>query len=76
MNKDEVPKQGLEQKHFHEHYCSDTHNSIQYRVITLIDSADTLKEPRRSCTGCINKKLMRSTIITKGMPMKGFKNSK
>ena len=54
VNKDAVPKQGLEQKHFHEHYCSDTHNSIQYRVITLIDSADTLKEPRRSCTGCIN----------------------
>ena len=47
MNKDAVPKQALEQKHFHEHSCSDTHKSIQYRVITLIDSADTLKEPSR-----------------------------
>ena len=34
-------------KYFHEHYCSDTHNGIQYWVIPLTDSADTLKEPRR-----------------------------
>ena len=47
MNKETVPKQALEQKHFHEHYCSDIHNGIENWVITLIVSADTLKELRR-----------------------------
>ena len=44
VNKDAVPKQALKQKHFHEHYCSDRHNGIENWVITLIDSADTLKK--------------------------------
>ena len=47
MNKEAVPKQALKQKCFHEHYCSDRHNDIEDWVITLIDSADTLKEFRR-----------------------------
>ena len=47
MNKEVVPKQVLKQKRFHEHYCSDRHNGINDWVITMIDSADTLKELRR-----------------------------
>ena len=47
MNKEAVPKQALKQKRFHEHYCSDRHNSIEDWVITLTDSADTFKELRR-----------------------------
>ena len=47
MNKEAVPKQALKQKRFHEHYCSDRHSGIEDWVITLIDSADTLKESRR-----------------------------
>ena len=48
MNKGTVPKQDLKQKRFfHEHYCLDRHNDIEDWVITLIDSADTLKELRR-----------------------------
>ena len=47
VNKVAVPKQALKQQHFHEHYCSDRHNGIQDWVITLRDSADTLKELRR-----------------------------
>ena len=47
MNKNTVPKQALKQKRFHEHYCSDRHNGIEDWVITLMDSADTLKELRR-----------------------------
>ena len=43
VNKEAVPKQALEQKLFHEHYCSDRHNGIEDWIITLIDSADTLK---------------------------------
>ena len=31
----------------HEHYCSDRHNGIEDLVITLIDSADILKELRK-----------------------------
>ena len=42
MNKEAVPKQPLKQKHFH--FCSDRNNGIQDWVITLIDSADTLKD--------------------------------
>ena len=47
VNKEAVPKQALKQKHFHEHYGLDRHNGIQDWVITLIDSADTLKELRK-----------------------------
>ena len=47
MNKDAVPKQALKLKRFYEHYCSDRHDGIEDWVITLIDSADTLKELRR-----------------------------
>ena len=43
VNKEAVPKQALKQKRFHEHYCSDRPNCIEDWVITLIDSADTLK---------------------------------
>ena len=47
MNKVAVPKQAQKQERFHEHYCSDRHNDIEEWVITLIDSADTIKELRR-----------------------------
>ena len=47
MNKEAVPKQALKQKRFHEHYCSDRRNGIEDWIITLIDSAETLKELRR-----------------------------
>ena len=47
VNKEAVLKQPLKQKRFHEHYCSDRHNGIQDWVITLINSAATLKELRR-----------------------------
>ena len=47
VNKEAVLKQALKQKRFHEHYFSDRHNSIEDWVITLADSADTLKELRR-----------------------------
>ena len=47
VNKEAVPIQALRQKLFHEHYCSDRHNGIEDWVITLIDSADTLKEMRK-----------------------------
>ena len=43
MDKEAVPKQALKQKLFHEHYYSDRQNDIQDYVITLIDSADTLR---------------------------------
>ena len=44
VDKEAVPKQALKQKLFHEHYYSDRQNDIQDYVITLIDSADTLRE--------------------------------
>ena len=47
MNKEAVPWQVLKQKCFHEHYCSHKQSDIKDWVITLIDSADTLKELRR-----------------------------
>ena len=47
MNKEAVPKRALKQKRFQEHYCSDRHNDIEDWVITLIDSAATLKELRK-----------------------------
>ena len=47
MNKEAVLKQTLKQKRFHEHYCSGRHNGIEDWIITLRDSADTLKELRR-----------------------------
>ena len=47
VNKETVPKQALKQKSFHEHYCSDRHNDIQDCIITLRDSAGTLKELRK-----------------------------
>ena len=47
LKKDVVRKEILKQKRFHEHYYSDRHNGIQDWVITLIDSADTLKELRK-----------------------------
>ena len=47
VNKETVPKQVLKQKRFHEHYCSDRHNGIEDWLITLIDSAVTLKELRK-----------------------------
>ena len=47
MNKEEVPKQALKQKHFHKHYYSNRHNGIGNWVITLIDSVNTWKELQR-----------------------------
>ena len=63
VNKEAVPKQALKQKRFHEHYCSDRHNGIEDWVITLIDSADTLKELRR-------KEVIRRMVSKKGMSKK------
>ena len=48
VSKKAVPKQALKQKRFHEHYCSDRHNGVQDWAITLIDSAETLKELERA----------------------------
>ena len=53
-NKEAVPKQALKQKRFHDHYCSDRHNGMQVCAVTLIDSADTLKELKRKELYCIN----------------------
>ena len=47
VNKESVPMQALKQKRFHERYCSDRHNGIENWVITLIDSADILKQLKR-----------------------------
>ena len=47
VNKGAVPKQALKQRRFHADYCSDRHNGIEDWVITLIDSAETLKELRK-----------------------------
>ena len=47
VNKEAVPKQVLKQNRFHEHYYSDRHYGIKDWVITLIDSADTIKELRK-----------------------------
>ena len=47
VNKEAVANQALKQNRFHEHYCSDRHNGIEDWVVTLIDSAGTLKELRR-----------------------------
>ena len=47
VNKEAVPKQAVKEKRFHEHYCSDRHNGIEDWVITLIDSANTLKKLKR-----------------------------
>ena len=43
VNKEAVPKETLKQKRFHERYGSNRHNGIEDWVITLTDSADTLK---------------------------------
>ena len=48
MNKEAVPMQALQQKRFHELYCSDINNGIEDWVITVIDSADIY------WTGCID----------------------
>ena len=47
VGKEAVPKQALKQKRFHEYYYLDRHNGMQHWVITLIDSAETLKELRK-----------------------------
>ena len=47
VNKEAVPKKALKQKRFHEHDCSDRCNGIEDWVITLIDSADTLKKLKK-----------------------------
>ena len=47
MSEKEVPKKTLKQKHFHVHYCAESHSSIEDWVITLIHWADTLKELRK-----------------------------
>ena len=63
VKKKAVPKQALKQKRFHKNYCSDKHNAIEDWVITLIDSADTLKELRR-------KEVIRRMVSKKGMSKK------
>ena len=72
MNKEAAPKQA-----FHEHYCSDRLNGMEYWVISLIDISNTLNELSRKELYCMYKqKLMCSTVLMKGMSMKCFKNSK
>ena len=44
MNKETVRKEALKQKRFH--YCSDRHNGVEAWVVTLINSANTLKKLR------------------------------
>ena len=44
VNKEAVRKQALKQKRFPQYYCSDRHNDREDWVITLIDSANILKE--------------------------------
>ena len=56
MNKQEVPKQTLKQNRFNEYYCSDRHIGIEDWVITLIESAGTLKELRRKELGMSMKR--------------------
>ena len=46
VNKEAVPKPALKQKHFHEHQTY-RHNGIEDWAITLIDSANSLKELSR-----------------------------
>ena len=43
MNTEVVPKIVLKQRRFYEHCCSDRHNAIEYWVVTLTYSVDTLK---------------------------------
>ena len=47
VNKGVVSKCALTQKRFHEHNCSDRYSGIEGWFITLIVTADTLKEFRR-----------------------------
>ena len=47
VSKEVALKQTLKQKRFYEHYCSDRHSGIEDWIITLIDSADTLKDLRK-----------------------------
>ena len=47
VNKEAIPKQALKQKRFREHYSSDRHNDMEDWVITLIDSANTIKELKK-----------------------------
>ena len=47
ISKQEVPKQALKQKSFHDHYCMESRTGIKGWVITLIDREDTLKELRK-----------------------------
>ena len=75
MKKEAVPKQALKQKRFHEHYCSDRYNRIEDWVITLVGSAEKLKELRRKELYWMYKHMCR-TVLTKGMSMKCFKNLK
>ena len=44
MNEEAIPKQALQQKCCHEHYCSGKHNGIENWIKTLMDSVDTLKK--------------------------------
>ena len=73
VNKEAVPKQALKQKHFHEH----RHNGIEDCDITLIDSAETLKELRMKELYWMYKlKTYAPYGLNERMSMKLFKNSK
>ena len=77
MNRETVPKQALKQKRFHEHYCSDRHKVIEDWAITLIDSADTLKELRKKELYWMYKlKIYNGTVLMTGMFMKLFLKNK
>ena len=59
---------------FYEHYCSDRHNGIEDWVIMLIGSADTLKQLRSKELCRMHK--VKTHVLTKGMFIKHFENSK
>ena len=51
----EIKKSELKQKLFHEHYCSDGHDSIANCCVTSIDQVEDKKELRKKELHWINK---------------------
>ena len=47
VNKEAVPMESLKEKRFHEDQCSDRHKDIEGWIITVIDSANTLKDLKK-----------------------------
>ena len=51
----EIKKSELTQKLFHEHYCSNRHESVANWCVTLIDQVQDKKELRKIELCCVNK---------------------